>query len=85
METEMTNIRHDSDCAVNNEPAFAQGPCNCTAPWREVERLYNVLEGIVDIQVDIPPEDLVANIKASAAFALWGDKAAEVIASRANG
>lgn len=50
----------------------------------EIERLRGVLEDIVDIQLDIPPEDLLANVKASAAYALWGGAAAENIAKRAN-
>lgn len=28
---------HDSDCAMHNEPAFPNGPCNCTK--RDTERL----------------------------------------------
>ncbi|WP_308718955.1 hypothetical protein [Komagataeibacter xylinus] len=28
---------HDSDCATHNEPAFPNGPCNCTK--RDTERL----------------------------------------------
>lgn len=27
----MKEIVHDSDCAVNNEPAFPAGPCDCGA------------------------------------------------------
>lgn len=26
------NVRHQSDCAVHNEPALAAGPCDCDAP-----------------------------------------------------
>ena len=26
---------HDSDCAVHNEPALPNGPCNCSLPKRK--------------------------------------------------
>lgn len=27
----MATILHDSDCAVHNEPAYPNGPCDCYA------------------------------------------------------
>jgi len=26
-----TEIQHDSDCAQHNEPAYPNGPCDCSA------------------------------------------------------
>lgn len=49
----------------------------------EVERLRAALETIRDTWVDIPAEDMVANLKATAAVALDGDAAAEKLACAA--
>ena len=27
----MTEVLHDSDCAQHNEPAYPNGPCDCSA------------------------------------------------------
>lgn len=36
----------------------------------EIEQLRAALTGILDVEVDIPPEDLIANMRATAAVAL---------------
>lgn len=58
-----TEIIHDSDCAVHNEPALPAGPCDCeagrlakmcegmTAHESEIARSWDVLEGF-----GFPPE-----------------------------
>lgn len=39
----MKEIVHDSDCAVNNEPAFPAGPCDCGAEARAQRRFARML------------------------------------------
>lgn len=34
---------HDSDCAVNNEPAFPAGPCDCGAEARAQRRFARMM------------------------------------------
>lgn len=39
----MKEIVHDSDCAVNNEPAFPAGPCDCGAEARAQRRYVRMM------------------------------------------
>lgn len=46
-QVETTRDGHDSDCAMHNEPAFPNGPCDCSTsnPHMEIERqIADVLE-----------------------------------------
>ena len=45
-------VRHDSDCAVHNEPAEMAGPCDCS-----VSRAESVLRDAVQAEITDPAGD----------------------------
>jgi hypothetical protein len=54
---EMMDNRHDSDCSVNNEPAWPAGPCDCLPTQAMCRAAVMHLNG-ADVYEKLPQEVL---------------------------
>ena len=45
------NLKHTSDCAVHNEPAYPKGECNCGVPFGYQQALKAVGEWLGELEI----------------------------------
>ena len=63
----MIEVKHKSDCAMHNEPAYPKGVCDCGALVEAVENLMDEYSrNPVTNYAHVAPEEVIALVRAEA-------------------